>query len=178
MTKAVRRTSPKPSLRWRDLPRELKIWLLIALLGGLTAGLLTAWEELFPVPPDKLVKVYFTHSCRCAHPWAHTLEAEGFVVRMFEPETLRPTRAALHTPDGLRGCHVAEFMGYFVEGHVPAAALRRLAAEHPQALGVAMESPVLKAGRSVIDEAERGPIVLVDLAGVPHTWMSVENGGN
>ena len=112
------------SLRWRDLPRELKVWLLIALLGGATAGLLSVWEQLFPVPPDKLVKIYFTHSCRCAHPWAHTLEAEGFVVRMYEPETLRPTRVALHTPEGLRGCHVAEFMGYFVEGHVPAADIR------------------------------------------------------
>lgn len=178
MAKATRQDVRRPSLRWRDLPRELKVWLLIALLGGAIAGILTAWEQLFPVPPDKLVKVYFTHSCRCAHPWAHTLEAEGFVVRMFEPETLRPTRAALHTPEGLSGCHVAEFMGYFVEGHVPADALRRLAAEHPTALGVAMESSVLKRGSNVIDQAERGPIVLVDRAGMSHRWMTAETGGN
>jgi hypothetical protein len=166
------------SLRWRDLPRELKVWLLIALLGGATAGLLSVWEQLFPVPPDKLVKIYFTHSCRCAHPWAHTLEAEGFVVRMYEPETLRPTRVALHTPEGLRGCHVAEFMGYFVEGHVPAAALRRLAAEHPMALGVAMESSVLKTGSGVMDPSRREPVLLVGLTGETHTWMPAESGRN
>lgn len=177
MAKAVRQEARRPSLRWRDLPRELKIWLLIALLGGAIAGLLTAWEDLFPVPPDKLVKVYFTHSCRCAHPWAHTLEAEGFVVRMFEPESLRPTRAALQTPKGLRGCHVAEFMGYFVEGHVPAATLRRLVAEHPAALGVAMESSVLMARNSVIGHAERGPVLLVDNTGAAHPWVSVEESG-
>lgn len=177
MAKTVRHEERRPSLRWRYLPRELKIWLLIALLGGAIAGLLTAWEDLFPVPPDKLVKVYFTHSCRCAHSWAHTLEAEGFVVRMFEPESLRPARAALQTPKGLGGCHVAEFLGYFVEGHVPAAALRRLAAEHPPARGVAMESSVLKGGSSVIDQAERGPIVLVDRAGGSRLWIDAESGG-
>lgn len=95
---------------------------------------------------------------------------------MFEPETLRPTRAALHTPESLHGCHVAEFMGYFVEGHAPAAALRRLAAEHPIANGIAMESSTLKADSSVINEATQGSIVLIDREGMSHPWMTGEHG--
>ena len=54
-------------------------------------------------------------------------------------------------PDGLRACHTAEVGGYFVEGHVPAADIRRLLAERPAARGIAVPgmpagSPGMEAG--------------------------------
>ncbi len=150
----------------RQLVRRLRVVALIAVLGAVLAGLLTGWEHLFPIPEDKLVKVYFTHSCRCAHPWARELQADGFVVKMFEPETLQPARTALHTPANLSGCHVAEFMGYFVEGHPPAPVLRRLAAERPVVSGIAMLS-----SQATGEERVNGPVVLVDREGVSHAWI-------
>jgi hypothetical protein len=41
-------------------------------------------------------------------------------------------------PADLASCHTAEVQGYVVEGHVPAAAIRRLLAERPQAAGLAV----------------------------------------
>jgi hypothetical protein len=39
-------------------------------------------------------------------------------------------------PAGKGSCHTAEVGGYFVEGHVPAADVKRLLAEHPDARGL------------------------------------------
>ena len=150
----------------RQLVRRLRVVAIVAVIGAVSAGVLISWEQLFPIPEDKLVNVYFTHSCRCAHSWVQALQAEGFVVKMFEPETLKPARAALHTPASLNGCHVAEFMGYFIEGHAPAVALRRLATEHPAGTGIAMLSPASKAEGGV-----DGPVGLVDQEGISHAWI-------
>ena len=115
-----------PNEPLRQLRQQIK-W--VAVLGGALAGGLTAWERFFPIPADQLVTVYFTHSCRCFGAWTKSLKADGLIVRTIEPETLQPTRAHLNMPAGLWGCHVAFYLGYFVEGHVPASALRKLAAE-------------------------------------------------
>jgi len=44
----------------------------------------------------------------------------------------------LGVPDDLAACHTAELSGYVVEGHIPAAALKRLLAEKPKAAGLAV----------------------------------------
>ena len=41
-------------------------------------------------------------------------------------------------PDDLRSCHTASIGGYAIEGHVPVADIRRLLAERPDALGIAV----------------------------------------
>ena len=47
-------------------------------------------------------------------------------------------KARLGVPDDLAACHTAEVAGYVIEGHVPAAALRRFLAEKPNATGLAV----------------------------------------
>jgi hypothetical protein len=43
-------------------------------------------------------------------------------------------------PDRLGSCHSAKVGGYVIEGHVPAADIRRLLKEKPKALGLAVPS--------------------------------------
>lgn len=43
-------------------------------------------------------------------------------------------------PDRLGSCHSAKVGGYAIEGHVPAADIRRLLKEKPNALGLAVPS--------------------------------------
>ena len=46
---------------------------------------------------------------------------------------------AIHgVPRALHSCHTALVAGYVIEGHVPAADLRRLLAERPKAAGLAV----------------------------------------
>jgi hypothetical protein len=47
-------------------------------------------------------------------------------------------RRRLGMPDALGSCHTAELDGYVIEGHVPARELKRLLAERPAALGLAV----------------------------------------
>ena len=54
-------------------------------------------------------------------------------------------------PDDLRSCHTASVGGYAIEGHVPAADIRRLLAERPARPGIAvpgmpMGSPGMEQG--------------------------------
>lgn len=39
-------------------------------------------------------------------------------------------------PEALASCHSGLVGGYFIEGHVPAADIRRLLAERPEAIGI------------------------------------------
>lgn len=175
MAKLSARTPVKSVPAWRRLSTELRVPLLIALLGGAVAGIATSWEQFFPVPADHLVRIYRTHGCRCAFPWAKMLESEGFVVRMFEPESLEITRTALHTPESLRGCHVAEFMGYFIEGHVPVSAIRRLSAEHPLLRGIAVQSSATGSAERLPSQTDGEPVLLFDQTGTSRIWVGAQS---
>ena len=58
--------------------------------------------------------------------------------RVIETSNLDPVKRRLGVPDELAACHTAEIEGYAIEGHVPAAAIRRLLAEKPTAKGLAV----------------------------------------
>ena len=61
---------------------------------------------------------------------------------------LTPTARRLGVPDALRSCHTAEIGGYAIEGHVPAADVRRLLAMKPKAAGIAVPGMPMGSGRS------------------------------
>jgi hypothetical protein len=68
-------------------------------------------------------------------------------------------------PDALGGCHTAVVEGYAIEGHVPAREIKRLLAERPRAIGLAVPgmpqgSPGMETGK-----AERYNVLLVDRNG-------------
>jgi hypothetical protein len=84
--------------------------------------------------------VYRSPTCGCCGAWVERMRAAGFDARVEEmaDDALYALKglAGLH-PD-LWSCHTARIDGYVVEGHVPAADLRRLLAERPAALGLAV----------------------------------------
>lgn len=78
-------------------------------------------------------------NCSCCTGWADHIRDAGFPVTIVPADDLKATRARLGVPDDLAGCHTAEVDGYVVEGHVPAAAVKRLLAERPRAIGLAVK---------------------------------------
>lgn len=82
------------------------------------------------------VLVHKTASCGCCKRWVTHLENAGFRVRTRDIEDLAPIKARLGVPYGKGSCHTAEVGGYFVEGHVPAADIKRLLAGKPAARGL------------------------------------------
>lgn len=84
------------------------------------------------------IEVVKTPWCGCCTAWIEHLRSEGFEVRVSEVEDLAPVARGLGVPDDLRSCHSARVGGYAVEGHVPAADIKRLLAEKPRATGIAV----------------------------------------
>ena len=85
-----------------------------------------------------LITVHKDPSCGCCSGWVQHLQKAGFVTRVFDTKDIDAVKKGLGIPDDLAACHTAEVAGYVIEGHVPAAALRRFLAEKPQATGLAV----------------------------------------
>jgi len=95
--------------------------------------------------------VYKTPTCGCCKAWVGEMEKAGFKVEVHDIDDLAATKHAAGVPDELQACHTARIGGYVVEGHVPAADIRRLLAERPDVAGIAtpgmpMGSPGMEGG--------------------------------
>jgi hypothetical protein len=113
------------------------------LAGAVVVPLLPA-PMLAQTTEQPLVVVNKDPSCGCCSAWAEHIEAAGFRVRSVEALDIAVAKRRLGVPAALASCHIAEVDGYIIEGHVPAAALRRLLAERPSATGLAV--PGMPAG--------------------------------
>ena len=86
-------------------------------------------------PQRVLVEVWKDPNCGCCHDWVKHLEASGFVVKVNDIGN-EAMRAKLGVPQKLGSCHTALVGGYAIEGHVPAADIRRLLKDKPAAIGL------------------------------------------
>ena len=82
--------------------------------------------------------VYKHPSCGCCGKWVEHAQKHGFDVKVVETEDMVAVKKRLGVPDKLASCHTSQAGGYFVEGHVPAADIKRLLAEKPKAAGISV----------------------------------------
>ena len=92
----------------------------------------------FAADPAPQVDVYKSATCGCCARWADHMRASGFDVRTHDVPDVAAERHRLGMVDALAGCHTAVVNGYVIEGHVPAADVKRLLAERPKAVGLAV----------------------------------------
>jgi hypothetical protein len=90
------------------------------------------------------ILVHKDPDCGCCAGWVGHLNNAGFAVTVEQTTDLEPVRKRLGVPADLAACHTAEVDGYVLEGHVPAAAVRRLLEKRPTAIGLAV--PGMPAG--------------------------------
>ena len=91
-----------------------------------------------PTPQGPTVDVYKSPTCGCCANWVKHLQANGFATRVTELESLTEIKARHNVPGAAQSCHTATVDGYVIEGHVPAADVRRLLKERPAVLGLAV----------------------------------------
>lgn len=84
------------------------------------------------------IEVYKSASCGCCEGWIEHLRRAGFKVNAHDVANPSDYRAKFGVPDALGSCHTALVQGYALEGHVPAAEIKRLLAERPKAKGLAV----------------------------------------
>jgi hypothetical protein len=146
--------------RRRFLARSASALLLVALSKPAVAG------------PSVMI-VHKDPNCGCCHLWAEAMQKAGFEVRLDDLEDLAPIKARFGVPSDLEGCHTAEIDGYFLEGHVPLSAVKRLLAERPAVKGLAV--PGMPSGSLGMgdDPAASYDVVAVPVNGKPYLFEAV-----
>lgn len=91
-----------------------------------------------------LIDVKKDATCPCCDDWVAYLQAEGFTVttEVLPDDLLARHKAVSAIPASAQSCHTGKTEGYMLEGHVPAADIRRLLSEKPDAVGLAVPGMV------------------------------------
>ena len=126
---------------------------LLATATAVTAGLTSGFPALAASPAKTPMDVWKDPNCGCCKDWIALMEKAGFAVTVHETGN-SAMRAKLGLPARLGSCHTALVGGYAVEGHVPAADVRKLLQQKPKALGIAV--PGMPVGSPGMDGPEYG----------------------
>jgi hypothetical protein len=84
------------------------------------------------------IEVWKSPTCACCGKWVKHLEDNGFAVKVnnARSSTLQQIKRQAGIEKKFASCHTAKIGGYVIEGHVPAADIKRLVEEHPDAIGL------------------------------------------
>jgi len=128
-----------------SLPRRA----FVRAAGGILAFLLLP-RALAQSAPALIV--YKSAGCGCCGEWEKHMRANGFRVDSRTVADIGGVKRKLGVPESLASCHTATVGGYVVEGHVPAADVRRLLREQPEAIGIAV--PGMPAGAPGMEQGQ------------------------
>lgn len=103
-------------------------------------------------------------NCGCCTAWMKVLAEDGFAVTSENGfgSLLVDYKLDNGIPQNMISCHTAKVDGYMIEGHVPPADIRRLLAERPQAVGLAVpDMPYGSPGMGPEDQREAYDVFLI-----------------
>ena len=130
------------------------IALVATAITGLGLGV-AAQQKPAATSPSPRVTVYKTSSCGCCRLWVDHMKANGFEVQAMDVSAadVRAVSKAAGLPEDGSSCHTAKVGNYVVEGHVPAADIKRMLKEKPAIAGIAapgmpMGSPGMEQGNT------------------------------
>jgi hypothetical protein len=101
------------------------------------------------LPP---MTVYKSPTCGCCTNWVEHAKKAGFTVKTVDTEDLAGVKRELGVPARLASCHTVVIGQFLVEGHVPAADVKRLLRERPTGVrgiavpGMPIGSPGMEQG--------------------------------
>lgn len=103
-------------------------------LSLMAAGSGLAWttaQAATQTKPGPRVDVYKEPTCGCCGKWVEHMAANGFDTRVIDGN-VAAIRATHGVTASLASCHTALVDGFVIEGHVPAADVKKLLAERPR----------------------------------------------
>jgi hypothetical protein len=126
-----------------------RLGIIASVVALVLAGGHSAWAQRAGT-----VEVFKTPTCGCCHLWVKHLEQNGFATRVTDMDDLSAVKKKHGVPAKATSCHTAVVGGYVLEGHVPAAEVKRLLKEKPAVAGLAVAgmpvgSPGMEVGRTV-----------------------------
>ena len=122
--------------------------LLLLPLGGLQAEPAAPQES----KSGPVIQVWKRDSCGCCNKWIEHLRAHGFQVKAQSVASLSEVKRRFSLPSKLGSCHTGLVEGYVIEGHVPAADIKRLLKDKPKIKGLAV--PGMPLGSPGMEQAD------------------------
>jgi hypothetical protein len=121
-----------------------------------------------------IVTVYKDPSCGCCTKWVAHLRASGFAPIANDRTDMDTLKESLGVPAGLRSCHTAVLGKYVIEGHVPAADMKRLLSMAPKGvLGLAVPGmPAGSPGMEMTGRGDRYDVLSFDTSGATHVFTT------
>jgi hypothetical protein len=110
------------------------------------------------------IEVWKSATCDCCIKWVEHLEANGLSTKVnnVAPPLLDEIKRKAGIGEEYASCHTAKIGGYVVEGHVPAADIKRLLAEKPEAIGLTVPNmPIGSPGMEQGDKTEPYDVLLL-----------------
>ncbi|MFV1974012.1 MAG: DUF411 domain-containing protein [Thiohalobacterales bacterium] len=106
--------------------------------GVMLAGLLPqpAYSDSGGQAGLEPITVYKSPTCGCCTKWVSHLQENGFEVEPINRQNMNEVKTEAGIPRKLASCHTAMVGGYVIEGHVPAADIKRLLKERPEVAGL------------------------------------------
>ena len=112
--------------------------------------------------------------CGCCGAWTKILMNQGFKVSTEDRSAslLAEFKVENGVPENMMSCHTAKIDGYFIEGHVPASDIKRLIADRPDALGLAVPAmPYGSPGMGPEDEREAYDVYIIRTDGTADVFQ-------
>jgi hypothetical protein len=141
--------------------------------SGLIAALCALTFFALPVAASEEVVMYKDPDCSCCGKWADHLRQNGFKVREVATKQMDVVKSEAGVPRALGSCHTALVGGYVVEGHVPAADVRRMLADKPKLVGISAPGmPLGSPGMEGPYPAQRYDVIGFDAQGKTQVFSS------
>jgi hypothetical protein len=139
-----------------DIQMTRRAWIARAATTTLSGAVLLALRPAVSAAEPKpiAITVYKDPSCGCCTKWVTHLQTNGFAPDVHDRSDMDAMKDSLGVPTALRSCHTAVAGKYVIEGHVPAADVKRLLATKPAGtLGLA--APGMPAGSPGMEMGSR-----------------------
>ncbi|MCK5121275.1 MAG: DUF411 domain-containing protein [Methylococcales bacterium] len=107
---------------------------LLMISGLLSLNVSVNAEEIKPLE----IEVYRSPSCGCCSKWLAHLKENQFVVTDHVIEDVQQIKDKYGVPKNMSSCHTALVNGYVIEGHVPAADIKKLLKIKPAVIGISV----------------------------------------
>ncbi len=146
----------------------LQAALAVGLAGAATVSLRNAFAQAAP-----RIVVHKTPTCGCCGLWVEHLVEAGFEVETHDHDVLAldDIKRELGIPRELWSCHTGVTDGYVVEGHIPAADVRRLLERRPAGTGIAVPGmPIGSPGMEVGDRRDPYDVILFGAEGASEVF--------
>lgn len=139
----------------------LILLVLVPIAGLVALKVLDTGTEVVPQVQAKKVTVYKSSTCGCCRLYVGYLEQMGYEVNVEDTENMDEVKARYDIPEDKRSCHTTVIDDYFVEGHIPIEAVKKMMTDKPAIKGIAM--PGMPSGSPGMPGAKYGPFEISQL---------------